>query len=283
MIIVGIDFGDARTGIAVCDKFEMMASDAGCVAADSYKKALAAVKTETDPELRKRHEKEIKFEEILFDRWEKEYHIAKENAVIVNLPLLKTDNEFDKLGRFNFKGKAASKAKPHPTWMKAYYTKDALHLQITAIEPEMSKLRKGKTGKDISPWNDDMIEMFLDLNNGTIFRQLCVNLNGGTYDAMGNDNKWNPNWQGKTVFEKDRWIMTIKLPFKSLGVTPRAGSQWKLVVIRNSKPAGSGFPAPAHQDVGQGATFVFSGKPFTARRLVCIDTPKIQQGERFEA
>ena len=43
MIIVGIDFGDARTGIAVCDKFEMMASDAGCVAADSYKKALAAV------------------------------------------------------------------------------------------------------------------------------------------------------------------------------------------------------------------------------------------------
>lgn len=43
MIIVGIDFGDARTGIAVCDKYEMMASDAGCVAADSYKKALALV------------------------------------------------------------------------------------------------------------------------------------------------------------------------------------------------------------------------------------------------
>ena len=43
MIIVGIDFGDARTGIAVCDKFEMMASEAGCVKADSYKKALAAV------------------------------------------------------------------------------------------------------------------------------------------------------------------------------------------------------------------------------------------------
>ena len=43
MIIVGIDFGDARTGLAVCDKFEMMASEAGCVKADSYKKALAAV------------------------------------------------------------------------------------------------------------------------------------------------------------------------------------------------------------------------------------------------
>ena len=43
MIIVGIDFGDARTGLAVCDRFEMMASEAGCVKAESYKKALAAV------------------------------------------------------------------------------------------------------------------------------------------------------------------------------------------------------------------------------------------------
>ena len=43
MIIAGIDFGDARTGIAVCDKYEMMASEAGCVYADTYKKALAAV------------------------------------------------------------------------------------------------------------------------------------------------------------------------------------------------------------------------------------------------
>ncbi|MGN1408953.1 MAG: Holliday junction resolvase RuvX [Eubacteriales bacterium] len=43
MIIAGIDFGDARTGIAVCDKYEMMATDVGFVRADSYKKALAAV------------------------------------------------------------------------------------------------------------------------------------------------------------------------------------------------------------------------------------------------
>lgn len=43
MIIVGLDFGDARTGVAVCDKYEMMATDAGCIAANSYKKALAAV------------------------------------------------------------------------------------------------------------------------------------------------------------------------------------------------------------------------------------------------
>jgi putative Holliday junction resolvase len=43
MIIVGIDFGDARTGLAVCDRLEMMASEAGCIKANGYKKALAAV------------------------------------------------------------------------------------------------------------------------------------------------------------------------------------------------------------------------------------------------
>ena len=31
MIIMGVDFGDVRTGLAVCDKYEMMATGAGCV------------------------------------------------------------------------------------------------------------------------------------------------------------------------------------------------------------------------------------------------------------
>ncbi|MBQ3955641.1 MAG: Holliday junction resolvase RuvX [Clostridia bacterium] len=43
MIIVAVDFGDARTGLAVCDKKELAVTEAGFVAAGSYKKALAAV------------------------------------------------------------------------------------------------------------------------------------------------------------------------------------------------------------------------------------------------
>ena len=43
MVIVGIDFGDVRTGIAVCDRFEMMASEAGCIKANGYRKTLEAV------------------------------------------------------------------------------------------------------------------------------------------------------------------------------------------------------------------------------------------------
>ncbi len=43
MIIAGVDFGDARTGIAVCDKAEIMAHDAGYVKVTSYKNAVVAV------------------------------------------------------------------------------------------------------------------------------------------------------------------------------------------------------------------------------------------------
>ena len=37
MIIMGVDFGDARTGIAVCDKYEMMARDEPMIKADGFK------------------------------------------------------------------------------------------------------------------------------------------------------------------------------------------------------------------------------------------------------
>ncbi len=43
MIIVGIDYGDVRTGIAVCDKSELMAHEVGTIRAKSYKQAVELV------------------------------------------------------------------------------------------------------------------------------------------------------------------------------------------------------------------------------------------------
>lgn len=43
MIIMGVDYGDARTGIAVCDKLEMLASGAGCIKSAGFKKTAEAV------------------------------------------------------------------------------------------------------------------------------------------------------------------------------------------------------------------------------------------------
>ena len=43
MIILGVDYGDVRTGLAVCDKFEMMASGAGCIKAEGFRRAAEGV------------------------------------------------------------------------------------------------------------------------------------------------------------------------------------------------------------------------------------------------
>lgn len=43
MVIMGVDFGDVRTGIAVCDKYEMMARDDNMIRADGFKKTAEAV------------------------------------------------------------------------------------------------------------------------------------------------------------------------------------------------------------------------------------------------
>ena len=247
-----------------------------------FKAALEAVKAESNAAIRKRQETEINFEAALFDRWEKEYNLAKDNAAIINLPLLKNANDFSKLGSFKFVGKDKAKKEPLATEMQTFYTKDALHIRITASEPDMKNIKKGKTGKDISPWQDDMIEMFIDFNDGSMHRQLCINLAGGTYDAIGMDGSWNADFKGETTFENDRWIMHITLPFKSFKVTPKTGSQWKLVVIRNNKAGASGFPYPAHQDIGRAATIRFSGKSFPERRLSWIASAKLGGGKSFD-
>ena len=36
MIIMGVDFGDARTGLAVCDKGEMLASPVGVISEKDF-------------------------------------------------------------------------------------------------------------------------------------------------------------------------------------------------------------------------------------------------------
>ncbi|MBE6562432.1 MAG: Holliday junction resolvase RuvX [Ruminococcaceae bacterium] len=45
-IIMAVDYGDARTGLAVCDKLGMLAVGAGCVKCEGMKKTVEAVAAE---------------------------------------------------------------------------------------------------------------------------------------------------------------------------------------------------------------------------------------------
>ena len=118
------------------------------------------------------------------------------------------------------------------------------------------------------------------MNDGLPYRHMAMNLSGGIYDAMGLDAAWNPVWKAVPKIEKDRWSMTIKLPFSSLGVKPKEGDQWKLVIIRNGKPESCGYPMELHHNVMQGATLLFSGNTDPDRNLVWFDSPHNGGGYR---
>ena len=245
-----------------------------------FKTAEADVKKEKNPQLRKRHLEEIALEAALFGKWEKAYQVARDNAVTVCPPLLKGGNEFEKLGKLPMTSKKGTHL---PTETRIYRTPDALHIQVVCMEPDRKNLRKGKAGRDVNLWNDDSIELFLDLNDGSSYRQMAVNPAGGTYDAAGSDKKWDPVWTATPELEADRWIMNIQIPFASLGKTPKDGDQWKIIVIRNSKPEACGFPAPAHLDLSRAATLYFSKNTDPDRRMTWISTPALAGGRRFES
>lgn len=47
-IILGVDYGDARTGLSVCDRMGMLATGAGCIKCESFKKTAEAVAAEAE-------------------------------------------------------------------------------------------------------------------------------------------------------------------------------------------------------------------------------------------
>lgn len=47
-IILGVDYGDARTGLSVCDRMGMLATGAGCIKCENFKKTAEAVAAEAE-------------------------------------------------------------------------------------------------------------------------------------------------------------------------------------------------------------------------------------------
>ncbi len=199
-----------------------------------------------------------------FRQWEKLYQITHEKAVTVSLP--QTDS-FSKAPVFEMNSRNQMHQK---TELRIYYTRDALHLQITCAEKDMQNLRKGTAGHDSSAvFNGDHIEIFLDCQQG--YLHFAFTPAGGTYDAFGHDTSYNPSWKPVIHMKKDCWIAEVSLPFKELGAVPVSGDQWQLIVNRNSRPEACGFPLPAYHDISAGAILYFSGKSDAERTMIWVN------------
>jgi sialate O-acetylesterase len=139
---------------------------------------------------------------------------------------------------------------PHDTSFRAVYDSQALHLFVTAHEPDMKRLVAKVTERDGPVWKDDSLEVYLlpgsDLNGR--YYHLVSNAEGAQYDGMGGpgcgafgDPKWNGEWQAIARKDAESYTVEFVIPYKALGVSaPAPGTTWVLNICRNRHPRGPG-------------------------------------------
>ncbi len=216
----------------------------------------------------KRHQDEVKLETEIFSAWEKYYNLAGAKPSVM-IPFQNGTEDFSRALVLPLKVKENKKgSKAKPTTMKAFWNDDALHLEVTAMEPDMKNLRMTAKEHDGNVWKDDSVEILLDPGDGQPFRQLVVTAGGTRYDAMANDASFNPDWKATVTRSRDRWTAAITLPFASFG--GKGKKSWQLMVIRNSKPAAIGFPVPMHMDISSAGTIWFSRKASADKTMAFI-------------
>lgn len=232
---------------------------------EHFAKALAQVGD--DPQW-VRARQEIALEQALFSQWEKLYHLTKANAQTACLSRLEpTADAFDRVPRLPMRSR---KGTHHPAEARMFWSETALHLQVRAQEPAMADFRRGQPGRDGNLWQDDIIECFLDFNDGSTYSHFACNAAGGFYDARGTQKGWQPEWQHQFELGESGWRATLTLPFAALGRTPTPDEQWRIVLIRGGRPEACAFPAPAYHDLNAAANLYFSAHARPERRLTWI-------------
>ena len=101
------------------------------------------------------------------------------------------------------------------TSFTALYDDQYFYLGLTCNEPNPHELLAEKLKNDSPVWNDDSVEIFIDLllQAGNYY-QFVVNSKGTQFDAckkIGKD--WNPVWDAKINVSKKTWSIEIRIPF----------------------------------------------------------------------
>ena len=141
-----------------------------------------------------------------------------------------------------------------PTTVQVDRTSDGCFLaEFTCYHKKGAKIvKRGKKEDDMSIFAGEAVELFLCPDPATkVYYQFAVSPTLAAYTARGKDYSWNcPALQKKVQFFPDHYKITLKVPFKALGVkSPKNGEIWKVNFCRthigkgfreNSNWAGSG-------------------------------------------
>jgi uncharacterized lipoprotein YddW (UPF0748 family) len=102
----------------------------------------------------------------------------------------------------------------------ATYDQHNIYLAFNSPEANMDKLKAGVVQRDGAVFEDDSIEVFIDIaNNAADYFHLAVNTLGTQYDSEVIQPGWNGTWIVKTNKTPNGYTVELQIPFNDLKTT----------------------------------------------------------------
>lgn len=230
-----------------------------------FAKAREAAETLEPPAERKRVAEEIAFEQKLFGYWKELYDVqqGRQDRMIANAVRASQTPEMKARGDEAlwqeaplfpaFEDKDAVLVKEQ-TEVRALWDNEALYLRFVCHHLSPTPIKALFTQRDEAVYGDDAIEIFFNPDPAlAAYVHLAVNSLGAIWDArseagMNLDRKWNGDWQIATSVQKDQWLLDIRIPFASFGITPAEGATLAFNFTRARPGRLEGFPPSGWPD-----------------------------------
>ncbi len=128
------------------------------------------------------------------------------------------------VGDFTYYGKGI-KADPQ-TFFRVVYDDARLIFGVFCEDPEAAKIPRVPQIRDAHAiFADEAVEIFVDPGHTfKTYYQFAVNVAGSIYDSKGTDPAWNGSVVAATSLGRDGWTLEFAIPWKDLGMSPKAGA-----------------------------------------------------------
>ena len=146
-------------------------------------------------------------------------------------------------------------AAPSQVWL--LHDNQALWVYAVLHEPRMDTMLGEMEERDAPLWEQEAFEAALRIGQRPPQRFL-VNPQRARYDSEGGDETWRATWDATARLGNDRWIAMMRLPFETLGATPRSGENWRMNFIRHRRNVRDEVSAWAVDSSGRGQASAFA-------------------------
>ncbi len=121
------------------------------------------------------------------------------------------------------------------TEVRVLYSPTALYIGAVMHEPDMKNLVAQFDQNDLQIYNDDCLELLLDLTGRpNLYYHIAVNALGSIFDSCAGKKNWNgQGFVAKTSRHADKWIVELKLPYAAFNASkPEPGEFWGMRFAR---------------------------------------------------